>query len=85
MIEFEEYKVKLNNLKPQLETLKEGMKLEAAREEIKEAPKYDYVAVNETDRAEECARDILSIIRAEQMRSDRMMTYIHDYFDDDEI
>ena len=36
MIEFEEYKVKLNNLKPQLETLKEGMKLEAAREEIKE-------------------------------------------------
>ena len=56
-----------------------------AREEIKEAPKYDYVAVNETDRAEECARDILSIIRAEHMRSDRMASYIHDYFDDDEI
>ena len=36
MIEFEEYKVKLNNLKPQLETLKEGMKLAAAREEIRE-------------------------------------------------
>ena len=60
-------------------------RVKRAREEIKEAPKYDYVAVNETDRAEECARDILSIIRAEHMRSDRMMTYIHDYFDDDEI
>ena len=36
MIEFEEYKVKLNNLKPQLETLKDGMKLAAAREEIRE-------------------------------------------------
>ncbi|MBR5679646.1 MAG: guanylate kinase, partial [Clostridia bacterium] len=60
-------------------------RVKRAREEIKEAPKYDYVAVNETDRAEECARDILSVIRAEHMRSDRMMTYIHDYFDDDEI
>ena len=36
MIEFEEYKVKLNGLKPQLETLKDGMKLTAAREEIRE-------------------------------------------------
>ena len=36
MIEFEEYKVKLNGLKPQLETLKDGMKLDAAREEIRE-------------------------------------------------
>ncbi len=36
MIEFEEYKVKLNGLKPQLETLRDGMKLDAAREEIRE-------------------------------------------------
>ena len=36
MIEFEEYKVKLNNIKPQLETLRDGMKLDAAREEIRE-------------------------------------------------
>ena len=60
-------------------------RVKRAREEIKEAPKYDFVAVNETGRAEECARDILSVIRAEHMRSDRMMSYIHDYFDDDEI
>ena len=36
MIEFEEYKVKLNNLKPQFDTIRDGMKLDAAREEIKE-------------------------------------------------
>ena len=36
MIEFEEYKVKLNGLKPTLETLRDGMKLDAAREEIRE-------------------------------------------------
>ena len=36
MIEFEEYKVKLNGLKPQLETLKDGMKLTAARDAIRE-------------------------------------------------
>ena len=36
MIEFEEYKVKLNGLKPTLDTLREGMKLDAAREEIRE-------------------------------------------------
>ena len=36
MIEFEEYKVKLNNVKPQFDTIKDGMKLDAAREEIKE-------------------------------------------------
>ncbi len=36
MIEFEEYKVKLNGLKPTLATLKDGMKLDAAREEIRE-------------------------------------------------
>ena len=56
-----------------------------AREEIREAPKYDYVVVNETDHIKECAEDILAIIKAEHMRSERMMTYIHDYFDDDEI
>ena len=60
-------------------------RVKRAREEIREAPKYDYVVVNETDRAEECARDILAIIRAEHMRSDRMQAYIHDYFADDEI
>ena len=60
-------------------------RIRQAREEIRQAPRYDYVVVNETDRAKECAGDILAIIKAEHMRADLMMTYIHDYFDDDEI
>ena len=36
MIEFEEYKIKLNNTKQQLEDLKEALKLEAAHREIDE-------------------------------------------------
>ena len=36
MIEFEEYKVKLNNLKPTLEGLREALHLEAAEKEIEE-------------------------------------------------
>ncbi len=36
MLEFEEYKVKLNNLKPVLDVLKSALKLEAAEKEIEE-------------------------------------------------
>lgn len=36
MIEFEEYKSKLNNIKPTLEVLREALKLEAANKEIEE-------------------------------------------------
>ncbi len=56
-----------------------------AYEEIRHAPEYDYVTVNETGKAEECAEGILSIIRAEHMKSHRMMNYIRDYFPDDEL
>ena len=56
-----------------------------AYEEIRQAPLYDYVAVNETDKAEECAKDLLAVIRAEHIRSGRMAEYIHDYFPDDGI
>lgn len=56
-----------------------------AYEEIRQASLYDYVTVNETDRARECAEGILSVIRAEHMRSRRMADYIHDYFPDDEL
>lgn len=56
-----------------------------AYEEIRQASSYDYVTVNETDRAKECAEGILAIIRAEHRRSRRMAAYIHDYFPDDEL
>ena len=56
-----------------------------AYEEIRQAPSYDYVTVNENDRAKECAEGILGIIRAEHKRSRRMAAYIHDYFPDDDM
>ena len=60
-------------------------RVKRAYEEIRQAPFYDYVTVNENDRARECAEGILSIIRAEHKKSRRMAGYIHDYFPDDEI
>ena len=36
MLEFEEYRVKLNNMRPQLDALREALKLEAADKEIEE-------------------------------------------------
>ena len=62
-----------------------AQRVERAREEIKEAYRYDYIVVNETDRAAQTAEEILAIIRAEHARSGRMMKYIHDYFPDDEL
>ena len=56
-----------------------------AYEEIRQAGSYDYVTVNETDRAAECADGILAIMRAEHMRAARMASYIHDYFPDDGV
>ena len=56
-----------------------------AYEEIRQAPSYDYVTVNETGLAEKCAEGILEIIRAEHRKSRRMASYIHDYFPDDDI
>lgn len=39
MLEFEEYKVKLNNIRPALDNLKDALKLEAAAKEIEELEK----------------------------------------------
>ena len=39
MLEFEEYKVKLNNIRPSLDGLKDALKLEAAAKEIEELEK----------------------------------------------
>ncbi len=55
-------------------------RLARARAEILEAPKYDYVVVNETGKTAECAADILSIIKAEHMKSNRVSDYISEYF-----
>ncbi len=51
-----------------------------AREEMLEAPRYDYVVVNETGKTEECAENILAIIKAEHLTSKRAADYISEYF-----
>ncbi len=56
-------------------------RLARAKAEILEAKNYEYVVVNETDRTKECAEEILAIIKAEHRQSDRMMEYIHEYFE----
>lgn len=55
-------------------------RLARAREEIKEACRYDYVVINETDHSEECADTILSIMKAEHQTYRRVERYIAEYF-----
>lgn len=56
-------------------------RLERAKAEIREAVNYDYVVVNETGGTEECAAEIMAIIKAEHRRSRRMNSYIGEYFE----
>ena len=56
------------------------MRLERAKEEIREAVNYDYIIVNETGKIRECAEEILAIIKAEHRNNARMMKYIREYF-----
>ena len=55
-------------------------RLARAKEEMLEAPKYDYVVVNETDKTAECAANVLAIIKAEHLRSGRVLEAIKDCF-----
>lgn len=54
-------------------------RLARARDEIKLAPTYDYVVVNENEGVDHCAQVIRDIIRAERSKSARM-TYVTDKF-----
>ncbi len=46
-------------------------RLERALFEVSQTPKYEYLLINETNRADKCARDLLSVIRAEHLRTCR--------------
>ena len=46
MLEFEEYKVKLNNIRPALDALKDALKLEAAGKEIEELERASEMRVS---------------------------------------
>ncbi|MBQ4353906.1 MAG: guanylate kinase [Clostridia bacterium] len=56
-------------------------RLARAKAEIAQAVNYDYIVVNETGKADECAAEIMAIMKAEHRQSSRMMEYIHEYFE----
>ncbi len=55
-------------------------RLARAREEIKLAPMYDYIVINENGKIKECADEILAIIKAEHADYKRQAEFIGNYF-----
>lgn len=53
-------------------------RLDSAKKEIKASLNYDYIVVN--DDADECAKNILSIITAEKLKSCRMKNIVNEVF-----
>ncbi|MGN1409045.1 MAG: guanylate kinase [Eubacteriales bacterium] len=56
-------------------------RLERAKEEVRLAPMYDYIVVNENGKAKECAQTVMSIIISEHRRYARQEEFIKHYFD----
>ena len=56
-------------------------RLAMARKEISLAPMYDYIVVNENGKVEECAENIVAIIKAERQKYSRREDFISHYFD----
>lgn len=56
-------------------------RLDRAKEEIKEAPNYDYIVINETGKTAECAADILAIMKSAHYAYSRMKAVTDHYFD----
>ena len=56
-------------------------RLATARKEISLAPMYDYIVVNENCKVEECAENIVAIIKAERQKYSRREDFISHYFD----
>ncbi len=56
-------------------------RLATARKEISLAPMYDYMVVNENGKVEECAENIVAIIKAERQKYSRREDFISHYFD----
>lgn len=55
-------------------------RLARAKEEIKEAPNYDYIVINETGKTEECADEIMAIMKAAHFSYNRMKKVTDHYF-----
>ena len=56
-------------------------RLATARTDISLAPMYDYIVVNENGKVEECAENIVAIIKAERQKYSRREDFISHYFD----
>mgnify|MGYP001071732958 FL=1 len=56
-------------------------RLATARKEISLAPMYDYIVVNENGKVEECAENIVAIIKAERQKYSHREDFISHYFD----
>ena len=56
-------------------------RLATARKEISLAPMYEYIVVNENGKVEECAENIVAIIKAERQKYSRREDFISHYFD----
>lgn len=55
-------------------------RLEQTKKEVPLAPKYDYIVYNYDDRSEDCANDILAIVRSESLASKRHPDTAEKYF-----
>ena len=51
-------------------------RLNRSKAELKELIHYDYLVINETGKSDECAKELLTIIKAEHMRAHRATEYI---------
>lgn len=57
-------------------------RLARAREELGYLPNYDYVLINGTGMAGECADDFITVIRAERLKAERQKSFIESFFDE---
>lgn len=55
-------------------------RLKIAKEEIKSFYKYDYVVINENDRAEKAASEIINIINCEKMKTKRNTEFYENFY-----
>ena len=55
-------------------------RLEQARYEVRQAPRYDYIVYNREGEAEQAVADILAIVQAERLRTARHPDAVTEYF-----
>lgn len=54
-------------------------RLATAEHEVRLAPRYDYIVVNEKDKIDECAEELVGILTAEHKKSGRMNDAVNNF------